>query len=1598
MKNLNRFAAAVTAAAIMTSYAAFPIEQFKENRQSFFALSVQKMICAQAEELECNGFTYTLSDAGAVITGYTGVETDLTIPDAVADGTPVTEIDRNAFYQNKTLTSLTIPSSVKSIGNYAFWGCDQLSSVTLNEGLLSIGNYAFEGCGLTSVHIPASVAAGSNYGVFNKCAQLKSVSFGEGMETIPANLFRECTGLEEITIPEGITAIGEGTFMDCTSLRTVHLPSTLKAMDEYVFEGCASLTDIVLPEGLTGIPPYAFQSCDSLAAIEIPASVLNIEHNAFWGCDQLRSVTLNEGLLSIGNYAFEGCGLTYVHIPASVAAGSNYGVFNKCAQLKSVSFGEGMETIPANLFRECTGLEEITIPEGITAIGEGTFMDCTSLRTVHLPSTLKAMDEYVFEGCASLTDIVLPEGLTGIPPYAFQSCDSLAAIEIPASVLNIEHNAFWGCDQLRSVTLNEGLLSIGNYAFEGCGLTYVHIPASVAAGSNYGVFNKCAQLKSVSFGEGMETIPANLFRECTGLEEITIPEGITAIGEGTFMDCTSLRTVHLPSTLKAMDEYVFEGCASLTDIVLPEGLTGIPPYAFQSCDSLSAIEIPASVMNIEHNAFWGCDQLRSVTLNEGLLSIGNYAFDSCAMTSITIPASVIESGIYGVFNNCDSLTYAAMAEGAASVPAYLFKNAEALQSVYLPETTENIGKYAFQNCISLSEIISDRDSFAVASNSFENCKALYDTRITYLDPAHTSFMANVQTSSVNGIVNYTVKYKMLEPAASALTGCSLALNVPDGMVLLPDSIRAKGTAFSIDKAADGLIDVTEPEGTITFSARINDYGDYTLSAAMCFDYAGESWRQSLGALRVETPALTLRAVDVTDRANVDVYGMAAPGETVQIYVNDVQVGTAEANAYTGKYSSTVTLPAGEAGAVYRLHAECGGIVTDMIEVVWEETEPVVTKVDMYFNSRMDTPLDITSVFTEGASPVASYLPYHPFRFEIDASNSDRIHRLFVTSTKGEEIKSIEAFYDAQLDAWVAEGFFDPENLNYVPGALNISVMEKTIIDVDSLVPDEMQTITLPESIESNSTCTIIGQGENGVLADVNISDGELSEVVSVYLGTDDGMFIDGIYHDITEIAADPESFGYLRTGVEYRSDNGNAATYVRPVDSEDAALAIFEDLNDGLQFTKNMTGLSVLEIVNTEDDAGISTFSMLFDSALNIADQSGPLEGIKGEVAEEMFGSFGKHAGVIGDVADYFNMGYGIMKAGDDEELIGSIIATTLLQKTLEDKELAVWGTSIALGNPVPLLFYYLSREALKDLERYNNHCLETGERWTFGGFMRFIVDPSGYVYEGNPSNRIEGARLTIYYQDPDTGEAVLWNAEDYDQHSILYSDAEGRYAWDVPEGLWQVKCELDGYDTLLSEWVPVPPVQTDINFGLVSLAAPEIVSALSTPEGIVLTFSKPMDASTLTAAQIVPADGTDIAITPLYAQEGDVYAMSCLITGDFEGMEKISLSCSGCASYAGTAIEDVTTTVTMENFAPAGLIGDVNLDGMINAVDAAHILVASAEVGSGNESGLTAEQTALADVNEDGTFNAVDAAIILCYAAAVGSGYTGTLQEFQAA
>ena len=133
-------------------------------------------------------------------------------------------------------------------------------------------------------------------------------------------------------------------------------------------------------------------------------------------------------------------------------------------------------------------------------------------------------------------------------------------------------------------------------------------------------------------------------------------------------------------------------------------------------------------------------------------------------------------------------------------------------------------------------------------------------------------------------------------------------------------------------------------------------------------------------------------------------------------------------------------------------------------------------------------------------------------------------------------------------------------------------------------------------------------------------------------------------------------------------------------------------------------------------------------------------------------------------------------------------------------------------------------------------------------------IDPSGYVYEAVESNRLPGVTATCYYKEMvedmygDLHEqVVLWDAAEYAQENPLFTDENGMYRWDVPQGLWQVKFEKEGYQTTYSEWLPVPPPQLEVNIGMVQTAQPNVAAVRGYETGIEVDFSKFMLPETMT-------------------------------------------------------------------------------------------------------------------------------------------------------
>ena len=163
------------------------------------------------------GFEFVSQGDGYAVVKYTGSGSEVVIPKTFR-GKPVVTIYHSAFSGCTSLTSITIPNSVTSIGVFAFEYCTSLTSINIPNSVTSIGSSAFRGCtSLTSITIGDSVTSIDNY-AFYGCSGLTSITIPNSVTSIGSSAFEDCTGLTSINIPNSVTSIGNSAFYGCTSL------------------------------------------------------------------------------------------------------------------------------------------------------------------------------------------------------------------------------------------------------------------------------------------------------------------------------------------------------------------------------------------------------------------------------------------------------------------------------------------------------------------------------------------------------------------------------------------------------------------------------------------------------------------------------------------------------------------------------------------------------------------------------------------------------------------------------------------------------------------------------------------------------------------------------------------------------------------------------------------------------------------------------------------------------------------------------------------------------------------------------------------------------------------------------------------------------------------------------------------------------------------------------------------------------------------------------------------------------------------------------------------------------------------------------------
>lgn len=617
-------------------------------KQKLLLLLLIFPLAIHADEVEIDGIWYDVITKGKVAkviqykeNKYAG---DVVIPATVEYGgvtCQVTEIAAYAFRLCRDMTTITLPSSITSIGEGAFNSCNFITAVYISD--------LAAWCG---VQFASSLSNPLNYA---------------------KNLYLNNEKITDLTIPVGVETIGDYAFFNA-AFASVVIPNGVQTIGKNAFDGC-TLKSVTISPSVTKICGSAFQHCQSLAAVHISNlkawcnisfedNPLALAGHLYLNDEEVRELVIPEGITSIGY------------------------TFPNCKELTSVTLPQSLTEIGNGTFENCTGLTSMVIPDNVTTIGRNAFYGCSNLATVTLSKGMKTIGSAAFQDCEEITSIVLPNGLTTINSSAFSGCTTLSTIVIPNSVTILGYHAFRHCNGLKTVVIGNGLkngtigyttnLYFGDYVFADCGnLEHVYCYIEHSIPNSYKIFdNSYVQYATLhvvhpmleaykkvdswsGFGSYVSLTPEELKLDadkCSKkiafadekVKSILVSnydydgDGELSEGEAEYVNDDAF----VKCVFKANKEIV-----SFDELKYFTGLTLIEPQKFYDCSALTSVCIPEGVTVIGYEAFQGCTSLTSVTIPSTVETVGNDAFMyAMVLTTVkvyaTTPPAVYEYSFY----------------------------------------------------------------------------------------------------------------------------------------------------------------------------------------------------------------------------------------------------------------------------------------------------------------------------------------------------------------------------------------------------------------------------------------------------------------------------------------------------------------------------------------------------------------------------------------------------------------------------------------------------------------------------------------------------------------------------------------------------------------------------------------------------------------------------------------------------------------------------------------------------------------------------------------------------------------------------------------
>lgn len=310
--------------------------------------------------------------------------TDIIINDTALEGIPFTAISEKAFFNDKQLTSLSLPSSVERVDSSAFEGASNLKTITFSDGrkgLKKIGSLAFK-----------------------DCSSLESIDLSNAEITeIPVRAFENCTSLKSIKLPSTVTKIADNAFAGCSNLEEIKGLEQCKIseLSATAFDGCVRLKDINLSNAtIATIPDQIFSGMRGLISATVPKTVTSIGTEAFYACKNLEMIN-----------GLSDCDITKIGEKA----------FYNCWSLKEADLsGSSLTVLPASAFKGDTALLSVKMPESLNEIGNEAFYGCSAMKKLDLNNTrLTTIGNSALSDMTSLMYINLPDTVNSVGAKAF---------------------------------------------------------------------------------------------------------------------------------------------------------------------------------------------------------------------------------------------------------------------------------------------------------------------------------------------------------------------------------------------------------------------------------------------------------------------------------------------------------------------------------------------------------------------------------------------------------------------------------------------------------------------------------------------------------------------------------------------------------------------------------------------------------------------------------------------------------------------------------------------------------------------------------------------------------------------------------------------------------------------------------------------------------------------------------------------------------------------------------------------------------------------------------------------------------------------------